>query len=312
MSAPAVSVILPTYNRASLLPRAIASVLGQSFADFELIVVDDGSTDRTVDVVRQFDDPRIIYLPPEKNLGDAGARNRGIAKARGEWLGFQDSDDEWLPDKLKLQIAVAKTLTPDYAAVASGLMRFVGGPVERIVWPTRGPVGQASTDVDRDAFVGGFTAFLQSLLLRHTAVTEVGGFDTRLRARSDFDLCLRLIHRYRFAAIDRPTVLSYETLDSLSQRLDYRIADMRHLLAEHEPLLSADRRAFAGFLYELAKAEIMAGELKSGRARAAQALRLHPQQLRCWALITLSALGSTVVREAARASLERKYRLHAP
>src|SRR5579859_6948520 len=110
--APAVSVILPTYNRAHLLPRAIASVLGQSFRDFELIVVDDGSKDDTVGLMRSYDDPRIVFLPPERNLGDAGARMRGIACARGEWLAFQDSDDEWLPDRLRLQLDYAASLGP--------------------------------------------------------------------------------------------------------------------------------------------------------------------------------------------------------
>ena len=101
---PIVSVIIPTYNRVYLLGRAIRSVLTQTYQDFEIIVVDDGSTDNIEDVVTNFNDSRIKYIRHEKNKGGAVARNTGIKAARSKYSAFLDSDDEWLSDKLKQQI----------------------------------------------------------------------------------------------------------------------------------------------------------------------------------------------------------------
>jgi glycosyltransferase involved in cell wall biosynthesis len=93
---PLVSVILPTYNRASMLPRAISSALNQNYSNIELIVIDDCSSDETETVVRSFEDPRIIYERLEKNSGGSAARNFGIEISLGEFIAFLDDDDEWL------------------------------------------------------------------------------------------------------------------------------------------------------------------------------------------------------------------------
>ena len=91
-----VSVVIPTYNRASLLKRAIKSVLCQTYPDFEVIIVDDGSTDNTEEVIRSFDDKRVKYIKLKKNKGYPVALNKGVKTAKGEYIGFLDSDDEWL------------------------------------------------------------------------------------------------------------------------------------------------------------------------------------------------------------------------
>ncbi|TAK34595.1 MAG: glycosyltransferase family 2 protein, partial [Saprospiraceae bacterium] len=103
---PAVSVIIPTYNRAKTIERAIDSVLNQTFSDLELIVVDDCSTDFTVDVIKQYTDERLIYIRHENNRGEGGARNTGIRNSRAKYIAFLDSDDEWFPNKLEKQMPV--------------------------------------------------------------------------------------------------------------------------------------------------------------------------------------------------------------
>jgi glycosyltransferase involved in cell wall biosynthesis len=105
---PSVSVIIPTYNRAHLVLRAIQSVLSQTFADFELIVVDDGSVDNRREAVARFDDPRIQYIRLERNRGLGAARNVDTDAARGEYIAFLDSDDEWLESKLAEQLEQAR------------------------------------------------------------------------------------------------------------------------------------------------------------------------------------------------------------
>jgi glycosyltransferase involved in cell wall biosynthesis len=99
---PLFSVVIPTYNRASMLKRAVESVLAQSYSNFEILVMDDGSTDNTPDVVASFDDPRITYGWEANFGGPARPRNRGIALARGEWICFLDADDWWSTNKLQI------------------------------------------------------------------------------------------------------------------------------------------------------------------------------------------------------------------
>ena len=101
---PTVSVILPTYNRAEIVKRSILSVLNQTYKDFELIIIDDASTDKTRMIVEELGDTRIKYLRNRQNLGPAASRNIGIKASRGIFIAFQDSDDEWRPDKLKKQV----------------------------------------------------------------------------------------------------------------------------------------------------------------------------------------------------------------
>ncbi len=309
---PAVSVILPTYNRAHLLPRAIASVLGQSFRDFELIVVDDGSKDGTVELMRGYDDPRIVFLPPERNLGDAGARMRGIAQARGEWLAFQDSDDEWLPGRLRLQMEYAAALGPEFALVGGTLLRYVGGPVERITWPLAEAQTESDTargEVDRRRFVAGFCAYLQSLIVRRAVYEELGGFDTRLKARSDFEFCMRLSQRYRMAAVMDAVALSYETPEGISLRADYRYADIGHILGKHAGSLAQDPAAHAHYHYQYAKAAFELGNNRSGRINALKALRLDPARPYHWAMLAAGLFGGKAVWGLVRANHQLKGRL---
>src|SRR5581483_7703419 len=103
---PKVSVVVSTHNRAELLHAAIASVLSQSFQDFEILVVDDHSQDHTAQVVQRFRDGRIKYLRHETRRGGAAARNTGIQNSSGEYIAFLDDDDEWLPEKLETQVAL--------------------------------------------------------------------------------------------------------------------------------------------------------------------------------------------------------------
>src|SRR5262245_44206142 len=117
---PRVSVILPTYNRSHSLPAAIASVLMQSHTDLEVIVVDDASTEDIEALVRSIGDDRVRYVRRNSNGGAAAARNTGLAEARGSYIGFQDSDDLWLPDKLSRQLSAFETLPNEIGVVTGG------------------------------------------------------------------------------------------------------------------------------------------------------------------------------------------------
>lgn len=166
-----VSVIIPVYNGARHLAEAIQSVLDQSCPPSQVIVVDDGSTDCTPDVIAQFQ-PRIHSIR-QANGGSAAARNCGVQHAAAEWLAFLDGDDLWVPDKLSLQLAAAAA-QPDREAVL--------GRVENFISPELDAVEQAKLAYSA-AVTGSFHA--GTLLIRRTAFHRVGWFDTRWR-QSEF------------------------------------------------------------------------------------------------------------------------------
>src|SRR5215831_9468158 len=118
---PIVSVVIPTYNNARFLPEALDSLLGQTYRDFELIVVDDGSTDDTLEVLKPY--RHLIRYVRKENGGPASARNLGIRHASGELIAFQDADDIWLPDKLQLQVDYLRE-HPEVGLVFSGSIFF--------------------------------------------------------------------------------------------------------------------------------------------------------------------------------------------
>src|SRR5215510_16389067 len=121
---PAVSVIIPTYNRAEFLRLAITSVLNQTFQDFEIIVVDDASEDHTHEVVSDFSDKRIKYIRHEANKRVSAARNTGVLSASGDYIAFLDDDDEWLPRTLQMQVALLEDSTSIVGGVYTGYVQI--------------------------------------------------------------------------------------------------------------------------------------------------------------------------------------------
>jgi len=116
---PKVSVIIPTYNRANFLRSAIQSVLNQTFKDFEVIVVDDASTDNTRQLIHEFVDDRICYIAHNKNRGGSASRNTGIESSKGKFIAFLDDDDMWMPTKLEKQLLLVN-MNPEISVVYTG------------------------------------------------------------------------------------------------------------------------------------------------------------------------------------------------
>ncbi len=190
---PAVSVILPTYNRATVLGEAIDSVRAQTFNEWELIVVDDGSTDGTATVVERSArrDGRIDYVRAKQG-GVSAARNLGIQKARGEFVAFLDDDDLWLPEKLTRQVQ-ALGAHPHWAFVyTQAELRFVDGESRRLRLPL------ATTF---ETLLARNTIVTPSLLARREALREVGGFNERMAVMEDVDLFLRVASRHPFGVL---------------------------------------------------------------------------------------------------------------
>ena len=189
---PTVSVIIPTYNRAHLVGRAIHSVLNQTYQDFELIVVDDGSTDNTEEVVKSFNNERIKYIKHEKNKGGSAARNTGIKDSKGEYIAFLDSDDEWLEEKLKKQVEVFqnKDSRVGIVYVNFSIVNEKGESVGK----KQGPKGLIFRELLNSNCVG----TTSSVVVRRECFKKVGGFDETLPSCQDWDMWLRLARHYEF------------------------------------------------------------------------------------------------------------------
>jgi len=183
-----ISVIIPAYNQAIFLGEAIYSVLNQSFQDFEIIVIDDGSTDNTPDVVNSFSDERILYLY-QKNLGVSAARNSGIRISNGSYICFLDADDKFIENKLKLQDRFLDN-NPDVGMVVSGY-RFIDSDSDVIREMNSWEI-TPKLDIDSLLYICPFTP--NSYLIRRFWVEESEGFDEQFRGLEDWDFYLRLVN----------------------------------------------------------------------------------------------------------------------
>ncbi|MCE2469889.1 MAG: glycosyltransferase family 2 protein [Dehalococcoidia bacterium] len=204
---PKVSVIIPTYNRAGLLPRAVNSVLAQSFQDFELLIVDDCSADDTPQVIAAFADPRIRALRHEMNRGLSAALNTGIANARGEFVAFLDDDDEFTPDSLADRLAALEASPPETAMAYGWCDRVDEASGEVIVSHRFTLEGAEAFEFSlRGSALGGDW----SMLVRTSAARDVGGFDERLSLGADalFQCCL--ISKYGIIHVPRIVALAHE------------------------------------------------------------------------------------------------------
>ncbi len=225
-----VSVIIPTYNRAEKVIRAISSVLSQTFRDFEIIVVDDGSDDHTGKNLSKFEN-KIILVNHIKNRGVSAARNTGIAKAKGEFIAFLDSDDYWIPEKLEVQAAFFKE-NPSAVACQTEEIWIRKGKRVNPMNRHRKPSG--------DIFEPSLKLCLVSpsaVMLRRSLLNEVGLFNEDYPVCEDYDLWLRISRKYPVYLIkDALIVKEGGHPDQLSASLKgmdkYRIDSMVKLLEE--------------------------------------------------------------------------------
>jgi glycosyltransferase involved in cell wall biosynthesis len=184
---PFFSVVIPTHNRVDLLEQAIRSVLQQTFTDFEIIVVDDHSTDNTQIRLAEYDDPRLTYFLNDHGRGGAGARNAGIARTRGQWVAFLDDDDVWLPQKLarQHQKIVAGS---DAGLIYTGYAIYDFGRRQILSKKTPEKSGWLEKELLLENVVGTFS----TVVARRELLKAVGGLDQRFMSRQDLDLYLRL------------------------------------------------------------------------------------------------------------------------
>lgn len=292
---PLVSVILPTYNRAYLLPRAIQSVLDQQYENLELIIVDDGSTDETAAVVVSNADPRIRYVRFEQNRGIGAARHKGVRSARGELIAFIDSDDIWLPGKLERQMHLFETYPHlDFIFGNYVNINHLMGTQELGINTTRMQLdGMVINQLEdkvweilsgyQKATLGYSFMALPTVMFRAKLIEVAGNFEPSLSGPEDFEYWWRLAaHGVRMAFTEQPLIERHKDAQSItSQTLHFAPHYLRALTlceqtsrqhGQHE-ILPALRQAKHRTWCGLIRAHALRGERQKALRGFAQSLR---------------------------------------
>jgi GT2 family glycosyltransferase len=215
---PKISIVIPAYNAERTIAETINSVLLQTFTDFELIVINDGSKDKTLEIIKGVNDKRVKVFSYE-NGGLPTARNRGIACAIGEFIAFLDADDLWTPNKLELQLAALQQ-HPE-AGVAYSWTCFMdvdeqGKPISFHPSSSYFFVG----DVYKNLLVSDFIHSGSNTLIRKEAVESVGEFDPTLKSCEDWDYWLRLAAQWDFVVVPRHQIFYRRTSGAMSSKVE--------------------------------------------------------------------------------------------
>jgi glycosyltransferase involved in cell wall biosynthesis len=255
-------VIIPCFNRERFIEEAIRTVLAQTFLDFEVVVVDDGSTDGSAEVVRKILDER-VRLIAQRNRGPSEARNSGLAGARGQWVKFLDSDDLMEPNCLKEQLECMQLAPPNSVVVGTAISIDENGdilPIEKY----NIACARMGAEIPLETLVSGCGSG-QLFFFPRDALIDAGGFNSSVTISEDHDLILRLFERgYRFFLFDTPTIRGREhsgkrltvniERNSYSQLLEmykYHLAALQK--AQGGAFGFKERRAFAQLIWRVAR-----------------------------------------------------------
>jgi len=284
---PSVSVVIPVYNRGDVIERAVESVLQQTYRDFELLVVDDGSTDGTLDVLQSISDERLRVLQLSANRGANAARNRGIENAAGDYVAFLDSDDLWYPEKLEKQVRRMEETPDDVGIVYCGFWDM--GGLFRQYRPRREPgrfEGNLSSELTRHNFLG----FI-NVLVKRSVLEKTGDLDEELPALQDWDFHLNASRHTHYAVIDEPLLEKHPGESSISRDYDAYVRAHQRLMKTHTARFRDDAVARANMLFRLGSCLYLTGEAVEGRKQMVRAIEMRPRNVICRSAFWLSYLG---------------------
>jgi GT2 family glycosyltransferase len=275
---PKITVVIPVYNAMTYLPKTLHSVLQQTFTDYEVLIINDGSTDSMASWISSIDDPR-VRLIFQKNQGLAGARNTGIAHARGDYIAFLDADDLWEPTKLEKQVQCFQAY-PHAGVVYTWtlLVNEDGEPTGRMfASDAEGNVWQQL--LETDVISSGSCA-----LVRRDCFGKVGGFDRTLTSAEDLDMWLRIATHYHFAVVKEPLTRYLQHSSSMSKNRQRMFQNLRRVVekafqAAPIEMLPLRNRAYSSITLNQAWWSVDEGDYRTAKHWQQQA-RLHYPQVR--------------------------------
>jgi glycosyltransferase involved in cell wall biosynthesis len=296
---PVVSVIIPTYNREQTISRAIESILNQTYQDFEIIIVDDGSTDNTKKLIHSFKDSRIQYIQHEHNKGPAAARNTGIKSSKGRYVAFQDSDDESLPYRLEKEVEVLN---------CNSKIEIVYGDMIRVFQD--GYECAMNTPDMRSKHVKAHHAFISlkaervgigTCVIRRSCFEEIGYFDTNLHRFEELDFFIRASESYHLHKIDTPVIKYHEVHRDEDKTLNLALSARKYLLGKYYKDISTDRTCLAIHYFGIGNDLCYLRNIREGRQYIWRSIQLSPLKIKYLIALLMSFAGPntyhTVVKQ---------------
>jgi len=286
---PAVSVIIPTYNRAHLIGKAIESVLNQTYQDFEIIVVDDCSIDNTKDIARSFQDDRIIYVRHDRNRGGSGTRNTGIEKSRSDLIAFLDNDNMWFKNKLERQVEVLDSLPSDFGAIYCGAFLKKGDKETYFPPDEFRPVeGNILGDLLERSFID-----TSGMLIKREVFQVSGYFLEDLPRYQDWELCIRIAKHFKIKYLKEPLYYLSITDKSISTDIRAGITAYKKIYEMHKEDLKTFGQKHK-FEYTIGQSECLSGDFSAGKIFLLKSIKTKVFQLRPYLALAISLLGKSV------------------
>jgi len=283
---PIVSVIIPTYNRAYLIDKAINSVLSQTYRDYEIIVIDDASTDNTREVVESFTDSRINYIFHANNLGVSAARNTGIKASRGKYIALLDSDDEWLPEKLEKQVVILHNESSEVGVVCSWQFNIK----DNDEYICKGCLPKKEGFIYEYLLSKNYLS-VPTVLIRKECFEKVGLFDDLLNGQEDWDMWIRISKYYKFVLIKIPLVKRRLHPGQISNNLEAKIITAQTILEKYSKELQSRAYANSKHHFYIGNRLCHMGKTKEGQIFLVKAILLCPFCIRYYICMLGSLLG---------------------
>jgi glycosyltransferase involved in cell wall biosynthesis len=270
--------------------RAVQSILSQSYRNYELIIVDDASTDNTCEVVKTFTDGRISFLQHELPCGASAARNSALRVCRGQYIAFMDDDDEWFSTKLEKQMMVFSKAPPEVGVVYTAFRQINNGSESHA--PLKN-IPEKEGDVHAALLEGNFIT-LPSVIIRKECLEVVGLFDEQMPRLQDWDLFIRLSKKYHFIFIDEPLLIVHHSRDSISAD-DTALAEAMELILQKN---FTDIEKDAGLLVKyygiIGNQMISVGQMRKARSYFIEALKRNPWKIKFSGAVLVTFLGQSV------------------